>query len=133
MAESVLLLSRTALSDAVAGETRRFSTLTQLSSGAAPVPLALNASRATVAALAASGAAVSGSFSAASSVAYSSFTVPAANQRDLLAAAGASPADAVSRAAARPLVTVEPWVDGDALRIPPEAGYGPVTEPLSAL
>jgi hypothetical protein len=95
VAESVLLLSRTALSDAVAGETRRFSTLTQLSSGAAPVPLALNASRATVAALAASGAAVSGSFSAASSVAYSSFTVPAANQRDLLAAAGASPADAL--------------------------------------
>jgi 8-oxo-dGTP pyrophosphatase MutT (NUDIX family) len=50
-----------------------------------------------------------------------------------LLAESADPSDAVRRAAARELVTVEPWVDGDVLRIPPEAGYGPVTEPLAAL
>ena len=32
--------------------------------------------------------------------------------------------------AARPLVTVEPWVEGKVLRIPDDAGYGAVTEPL---
>lgn len=50
-----------------------------------------------------------------------------------LLAESAGPADAVRRAAARELVTVEPWVDGEVLRIPTEAGYGSVTEPLSAL
>jgi hypothetical protein len=50
-----------------------------------------------------------------------------------LLAESASPADAVARAAARELVTVEPWVDGPVLRIQENAGYGPVTEPLEAL
>lgn len=50
-----------------------------------------------------------------------------------LLAESADPADAVRRAGARELVTVEPWVDGEVLRIPPHAGYGAVTEPLSAL
>lgn len=50
-----------------------------------------------------------------------------------LLAESADPRDAVSRAAARELVTVEPWVDGDVLRIQPHAGYGAVTEPLNAL
>jgi 8-oxo-dGTP pyrophosphatase MutT (NUDIX family) len=40
---------------------------------------------------------------------------------------------AIAAALARPLVTVEPWVDGPALRIPDDAGYGAVSEPLSAL
>ncbi len=40
---------------------------------------------------------------------------------------------AIEAARARRLVTVEPWVDGAALRIQPEAGYGDVAEPLSAL
>ena len=43
--------------------------------------------------------------------------------------------DAVVRAAARPLVPVLPVVvdtpEGKALRIPPDAGYGPVVEPMS--
>jgi 8-oxo-dGTP pyrophosphatase MutT (NUDIX family) len=42
-------------------------------------------------------------------------------------------AAAIETARARPLVTVEPWVDGASLRIQPEAGYGVVAEPLSAL
>ena len=50
-----------------------------------------------------------------------------------LLAESADPGDAVRRAAARELVTVEPWVDGEVLRIQPHAGYGPVTEPLNAL
>lgn len=50
-----------------------------------------------------------------------------------LLAESADPADAVRRAGARELVTVEPWVDGEVLRIQPHAGYGPVTEPLAAL
>ena len=41
--------------------------------------------------------------------------------------------DAVTRAEARELVTVEPWVDGRVLRIQENAGYGAVTEPLEAL
>ena len=44
-----------------------------------------------------------------------------------------SPADAVARAAGRELVTVEPWVDGNVLRIQENAGYGPATELLEAL
>jgi 8-oxo-dGTP pyrophosphatase MutT (NUDIX family) len=50
-----------------------------------------------------------------------------------LLAESADPGDAVARAAARELVTVEPWVDGPVLRIQENAGYGPVTEPLDAL
>ena len=50
-----------------------------------------------------------------------------------LLAESADPADAVARAAARELVTVEPWIDGPVLRIQENAGYGPVTEPLEAL
>jgi 8-oxo-dGTP pyrophosphatase MutT (NUDIX family) len=50
-----------------------------------------------------------------------------------LLAESADPADAVARAGARELVTVEPWVDGRVLRIQENAGYGPVTEPLEAL
>lgn len=50
-----------------------------------------------------------------------------------LLAESADPTDAVRRARVRRLVTVEPWVDGEVLRIPPEAGYGAVTEPLAAL
>ena len=50
-----------------------------------------------------------------------------------LLAESADPADAVARSEARDLVTVEPWVDGKVLRIPEDAGYGPVTEPLEAL
>jgi hypothetical protein len=30
-------------------------------------------------------------------------------------------------------VTVEPWVEGDGLRIQADAGYGDVIEPLTAL
>jgi 8-oxo-dGTP pyrophosphatase MutT (NUDIX family) len=45
--------------------------------------------------------------------------------------------DAVDRAARRTLVTVEPKVerraDGPVLVIPPDAGYGPVVEPLSSV
>ncbi len=45
--------------------------------------------------------------------------------------------DAAERAAARTLVTVEPWVvqrpGGNVLTIQPDAGYGEVEEPLSAL
>ncbi len=50
-----------------------------------------------------------------------------------LLAESASPVDAVTRAEARELVTVEPWVDGRVLRIQENAGYGAVTEPLEAL
>lgn len=50
-----------------------------------------------------------------------------------LLAESADPVDAVSRAEARELVTVEPWVDGRVLRIQENAGYGAVTEPLEAL
>jgi 8-oxo-dGTP pyrophosphatase MutT (NUDIX family) len=50
-----------------------------------------------------------------------------------LLAESASPADAIARAKTRPLVTVEPWVEGQGLRIQPDAGYGDVVEPLSAL
>jgi len=42
-------------------------------------------------------------------------------------------AAAIGAARARPLVTVEPWVDGASLRIQPDAGYGAVAVPLSAL
>jgi 8-oxo-dGTP pyrophosphatase MutT (NUDIX family) len=42
-------------------------------------------------------------------------------------------AAAIETARQRPLVTVEPWVDGPSLRIQPDAGYGVVAEPLSAL
>ena len=40
---------------------------------------------------------------------------------------------AIETARARPLVTVEPWIDGPSLRIQPDAGYGAVAEPLTAL
>lgn len=54
-----------------------------------------------------------------------------------LLAESASATEAAQRAAARPLVTVEPWVvqreGGGVLTIPPHAGYGDVEEPLSAL
>jgi 8-oxo-dGTP pyrophosphatase MutT (NUDIX family) len=50
-----------------------------------------------------------------------------------LLAESADAAAAIETARARPLVTVEPWVDGAALRIQPDAGYGAVTEPISAL
>jgi hypothetical protein len=45
--------------------------------------------------------------------------------------------DAVARATARPLVTVEPHVEkresGSVLVIPLNAGYGAVVEPLSSI
>ena len=50
-----------------------------------------------------------------------------------LLAESASAAAAIDTARARVLVTVEPWVDGASLRIQPDAGYGTVAEPLSAL
>ncbi|MBV9509555.1 MAG: NUDIX domain-containing protein [Caulobacteraceae bacterium] len=54
----------------------------------------------------------------------------------LLAEAGGVE-DAIVRAAARPVVVVEPWLerraDGPVLVIPTDAGYGEVIEPLSAL
>ncbi len=50
-----------------------------------------------------------------------------------LLAQSVSPRDAIASCQVRPLVVVEPWVDGDTLRIPPDAGYGDVIEPLSAL
>lgn len=50
-----------------------------------------------------------------------------------LLAEAASAADAAERARRRTLVTVEPWVEGRELRIQPQAGYGDVREPLSAL
>jgi 8-oxo-dGTP pyrophosphatase MutT (NUDIX family) len=54
-----------------------------------------------------------------------------------LLAESASAAEALERAAARRLVTVEPRVDkredGDVLVIPPDAGYGAVEEPLARL
>lgn len=54
-----------------------------------------------------------------------------------LLAEGASAEDVVARAAARPLVTVEPKVQdrphGKVLVLPPDAGYGVVEEPLSAV
>jgi 8-oxo-dGTP pyrophosphatase MutT (NUDIX family) len=54
----------------------------------------------------------------------------------LLAEAGDS-ADAIGRAMARTLVTVEPLLekrgDGDVLVIPADAGYGAVVEPMSAI
>jgi 8-oxo-dGTP pyrophosphatase MutT (NUDIX family) len=52
-----------------------------------------------------------------------------------LLAESAGAADAIARSAARTLVTVEPKVvqtdEGPVLAIPPHAGYGAVTEPLS--
>jgi len=52
-----------------------------------------------------------------------------------LLAEAAGSEDAMARAAARPLVVVEPKVtqtpDGPVLAIPPDAGYGAVVEPLS--
>ncbi len=57
------------------------------------------------------------------------------NLQLLAAAAGA--ADAAARAAARTLVTVEPQLvdgpQGRVLVIPPDAGYGDVSEPVSRL
>ncbi|GGL11677.1 NUDIX hydrolase [Caulobacter rhizosphaerae] len=50
-----------------------------------------------------------------------------------LLAESADAAAAIETARGRPLVTVEPWVDGPSLRIQPDAGYGVVAEPLSAL
>lgn len=50
-----------------------------------------------------------------------------------LLAESADAAAAIDTARRRPLVTVEPWVDGPSLRIQPDAGYGSVAEPLSAL
>ena len=54
----------------------------------------------------------------------------------LLAEAGDGP-DAIARAITRPLVTVEPVVErregGSVLVIPPDAGYGAVVEPMSAI
>lgn len=50
-----------------------------------------------------------------------------------LLAQSANAAAAIETARARPLVTVEPWVEGASLRIQPDAGYGDVAEPLSAL
>ena len=54
-----------------------------------------------------------------------------------LLAESASAKDAADRARSRPLVTVEPKVEqrpgGGVLVIPPDAGYGAVEEPLSAL
>lgn len=50
-----------------------------------------------------------------------------------LLAESASADDAAERARNRTMVTVQPWVDGKELRIPPDAGYGDVREPLSAL
>lgn len=50
-----------------------------------------------------------------------------------LLAESASPVEAIERSLRRPLITVEPWVEGQGLRIQPEAGYGDVIEPLSAL
>lgn len=50
-----------------------------------------------------------------------------------LLAESVDPAEAVAKASARELITVEPWVDGAVLRIPDNAGYGAVTEPLNAL
>ncbi|MFZ0266243.1 NUDIX hydrolase [Caulobacter sp.] len=50
-----------------------------------------------------------------------------------LLAESANPTAAIAAARVRPLVTVEPWVDGPSLKIQPDAGYGAVTEPLSAL
>lgn len=50
-----------------------------------------------------------------------------------LLAESTSPTDAIARSLQRPLITVEPWVEGQGLRIQPDAGYGDVIEPLSAL
>ncbi len=50
-----------------------------------------------------------------------------------LLAESASASEAAERARARRLVTVEPWVEGKMLRIQPDAGYGDVTEPFSAV
>ena len=54
-----------------------------------------------------------------------------------LLAEAADALDAVARAAARTLVTVEPWVmqtpDGPHLTIQPDAGYGAVSVPLADL
>ncbi len=54
------------------------------------------------------------------------------NLRLLAEASGAE--DAVARAAARTLVTVQPQIQmrpsGRVLVLPPDAGYGPVEEPL---
>jgi len=54
-----------------------------------------------------------------------------------LLAESANTLDAMTRALARPLVTVEPKVErregGPVLVIPHDAGYGIVEEPMSAL
>jgi 8-oxo-dGTP pyrophosphatase MutT (NUDIX family) len=50
-----------------------------------------------------------------------------------LLAESASADEAAERARGRTLVTVEPWVEGRVLKIQPDAGYGDVEEPLSAL
>jgi 8-oxo-dGTP pyrophosphatase MutT (NUDIX family) len=54
-----------------------------------------------------------------------------------LLAEASDAADAIARAAARPLVTVEPKVErrdgGQVLVLPPDAGYGAVAEPLSSV
>jgi len=50
-----------------------------------------------------------------------------------LLAESASPTEAIARSLDRPLIAVEPWVEGQGLRIPANAGYGDVIEPLSAL
>jgi 8-oxo-dGTP pyrophosphatase MutT (NUDIX family) len=50
-----------------------------------------------------------------------------------LLAESVSAAGAIDTARGRPLVAVEPWVEGAALRIQPDAGYGDPLEPLSAL
>ena len=50
-----------------------------------------------------------------------------------LLAESASPTEAIARSLDRPLIAVEPWVEGQGLRIQADAGYGDVIEPLSAL
>ena len=47
-----------------------------------------------------------------------------------LLAEAADAADAVARARGRTLVTVEPKIEGRMLTLPPDAGYGAVSEPL---
>jgi len=54
-----------------------------------------------------------------------------------LLAEASDAADAIARAMARPVVTVEPRLEqregGPVLVLPPDAGYGPVAEPLSSV
>ncbi len=50
-----------------------------------------------------------------------------------LLAESASADEVAAQARSRTLVTVQPWVDGRELRIQPDAGYGDVREPLSAI